>query len=123
MEKKVSLAGLIKSYTKGGFDSKTRRMAWWNIYVTDDKTRGRGISKTNAALLLPNSTYASSSSFPGTLLAPLLRALCTLIKRRHRLIRTANLQLIPIRLIIPTLLIRTLHCTQTHTLARIPRNK
>lgn len=46
--------------------------------------------------------------FLDPLFSPFLGTLCTLVKRRHRLIRTPNLQLIPIRLIIPTLFIRAL---------------
>jgi hypothetical protein len=43
------------------------------------------------------------------LLAPLLRALCALVKRRHGLVGTADLQLVPVGLVVAALFVGALH--------------
>jgi hypothetical protein len=46
----------------------------------------------------------------GRLLAPLLGTFCALVEGSHRLIRTTDLQLVPVRLIVAALLVGTLYC-------------
>lgn len=46
----------------------------------------------------------------GRLLAPLLPAFCALVKGGHGLIRTTDLQLVPVRLVVAALLVGTLDC-------------
>jgi hypothetical protein len=46
----------------------------------------------------------------GRLLAPLLGTFCALIEGGHGLIRTTDLQLVPVRLIVAALLVGTLDC-------------
>ena len=46
----------------------------------------------------------------GRLLAPLLRTFCALVEGGHGLVRTTDLQLVPVRLIVAALLVGTLDC-------------